>query len=203
MAVANQADHQLYDADELQKQAVNLLNQQIWCWGRDILRPEGNWLLEIGFERIAVPVDRENCSSVYTLQLPQRRRVMLRGFGVFYGDDSFGGIFLPRFEFGPRYTTHATLESPPWSVLDLPKLSAPNDSQRNACASMTSNLIDWIRSYEVTIVERLGVDYRCSTLLQWDNGERSFIPAEQMASAWRELSFQIAANINAYSGNKP
>ena len=172
--------------------AVGLLSQQLWCWGRDILRPEGNWLLEIGFDRIAPPADRESCSSVYTLELPQGRCVVLRGFGAFYGARQRGGVFLPRYEFRPKYTTHATLECPPWTEADLPKLSAPTDSQRDACASLTLDLIDWIRSYEVTIVERLGIEYRRSTLLPWDDGQRPIMPAEEMAHAWRLLGVAIA-----------
>ena len=35
--------------------AVGLLSQQIWCWGRDILRSEGNWLLHQGFTRLEPP----------------------------------------------------------------------------------------------------------------------------------------------------
>ena len=185
------------------KHAVGLLSQQLWCWGRDILRPEGNWLIEIGFDRIVPPAERKDCSSVYTLDLLHGRCVVLRGFGVFYGDRQRGGVFLPRYEFRPRYTTHATLECPPWSDADLPKLSAPTDSQRTACTSLTLDLIDWMRSYEVAIAERLGIQYRRSTLLKWDNGKRPIIPAEEMASAWRELSFRVAANFDAYLRNEP
>ena len=192
MSVTLQTDLRLCGADELRKQAVSLLSQQIWCWGRDILRPEGNWLLEFGFQRIAAPANRERCSSVYTLELPQGRRVVLRGFGVFYGDDSLGGVFLPRFEFGPRYSAPATLERPPWSVADLPNLSAPNLAQRSACTSLTLDLIDWIRTYEVTIVERLGIEYRQSTLLSWDSGKRPVTPAEEMPCAWRLLGVAVA-----------
>ena len=82
---------------------------------------------------------------------------------------------------------------------DLPRLSLPNKYQRNACVSLTLDLIDWIRSYEVNIVECLGIEYRRRTLIKWDNGERPFTPAEKFASAWRELSFQIAANFDAFS----
>ncbi|MEM6779400.1 MAG: hypothetical protein AAF670_17225 [Planctomycetota bacterium] len=181
------------------EQAVGLLSQQAWCWGRDVLRPEGNWLLEIGFDRIQPPEDRADCSSVYVLELPHGRSVVLRGFGVFYGDQAHGGVFLPRYEFRPRYTTHATLDCPPWSDDDLPNLSEPTNSQRNVCAALTLDLIDWIRCYEVNVVERLGISYRQTTLEQWDNGERPFIAAEKFASAWRELSFQVAANFDAFS----
>ena len=192
-------DHELTEG-ELLRQAVSLLSQQVWCWGRDILRPEGNWLLEIGFDRIEPPADRKDCSSVYALAMPHRRCVVLRGFGVFYGDGQRGGVFLPRYEFQLRYTTHATLDCPPWSYADLPKLSTPTESQQKACATLTLDLIDWIRGYEVNIVEQLGIEYRRSTLLEWDNGRRPFVPAENVASAWHELSVRVASNFNAFLG---
>ena len=84
--------------------AIVLLSQEVWCWGRDILRPKGNYLLEVGFQRFEPPVSRKECSSVYSLKLPSERVVVLRGFGVFYGDRQLGGIFLPRYEFRPLYT---------------------------------------------------------------------------------------------------
>ena len=181
------------------EQAVGLLCQQAWCWGQDILRPDGNWLLEIGFARLEPPSEREECASVYSLELPSGQCVVLRGFGVFYGDHERGAVFLPRYEFRPIYMKQSTFECPPWAVEDLPKLSAPTSAQRNACASLTLELIDWIRTYEVNIVECLGIEYRRRTLVKWDNGERLFTPAENFASAWRELSFQVAANFDAYS----
>ena len=51
---------------------VDLFSQQIWCWGCDIRRPEGNWLVELGFERMAPPANRESCSSVLRVK-PARR----------------------------------------------------------------------------------------------------------------------------------
>ncbi len=192
MSLASPADHAQYGANELKKDAAKLLSQQIWCWGRDVLRPEGNWLVEIGFQRAKAPADRESCSSVYTLDLSQSCRVVLRGFGVFYGDDALGGVFLPRFEFGPKYTTQTALACPPWAEADLPKMSAPSDAEQSACTSLTLALIEWIRSYEVTIVERLGIEYRQATLDSWDNGKRQVTPAEEMARAWGLLGAAIA-----------
>ncbi|MEN1679674.1 MAG: hypothetical protein AAGJ46_08775 [Planctomycetota bacterium] len=177
---------------ELLKQGVALLCQQIWCWGRDILRPEGNWLVELGFERVKAPEDLEQCSSVYTLQLPRGRRVVLRGFGVFFGDDSHGGVFLPRYEFAPKFTANATLNCPPWSANDLPELTPPDESNQDACRSMTLDLIDWIHGYEANVVEQLGIDYRRSTLADWKGGKRKSLPAEELAGAWRSLGETIA-----------
>ncbi len=184
---------------ELFDHAVGLLSQQAWCWGQDILRPQGNWLLDIGFARLEPPADREDCSSVYSLELPHGQCIVLRGFGVFYGDDDRGAIFLPRYDFRPRYTLEAKLRYALWSMDDLPRLTMPNKCQRNSCISLTLDLIDWIRSYEVNIVECLGIEYRRGTLAKWDNGQRPFTPAEKFASAWRELSLQVAANFDVFS----
>jgi len=178
-------------------QAKILLGQEIWCWGRDIIRAEGNWLQKIGFQRIQPPESQSQCSSVYSLDLPEQKVVMLRGFGVFYGDIQFGGIFLPRYEFSPLYTAHPRLAKQPWLSTDLPELSPPNESQRANCAALTLDLIDWIRSYEVNILETLGVEYRRSTLASWDNGERPVIPAEDMPREWRLLGMQIAADVRS------
>ncbi len=185
------------DIEPLQH-AVGLLSQQAGSWGRDILRPEGNWLLEIGFDRLKPPSDLKDCASVYVLELPRGRRIVLRGFGVFYGDEERGGVFLPRYEFQPKYTAQPKLDCPPWSDEDLPSLRPPSDSQRNVCAELTLDLIDWIRAYEVNVVEQLGIEYRRQTLMKWNNGKRPFTPAEKFTSAWRELSFQVAANFDSY-----
>ena len=199
MSVEIQTNDQRSSEGKPVAHAVGLLSQQAWCWGRDVLRTEGNWLLEIGFKRIVPPADRKDCSSVYALELPGQRCVVLRGFGVFYGDGQRGGVFLPRYEFAPRYTTSSTLECPPWSDEDLPNLIPPTELQRNDCASLVLDLMDWIRGYELSVVEHLGIEYRRRALVYWNNGKRPFIEAERIASAWRELSFLVAANFDAYS----
>lgn len=174
------------------KHAVNLLSQQIWCWGCDITRPDGNWLIENGFHRVAPPDDHEDCSSVYALEPTRGRCVVLRGFGIFYGDHQYGGIFVPRYEFQPRYTPHAKLESPPWFVDDLPSMVVPAESERKACTALMIDLIRWIEGYEVNVINVLGVAYRQQTLTKWDDGKRHIIPAGEMAHAWQRLGTLIA-----------
>lgn len=171
--------------------AVELLSQQVWCWGRDVLRPEGNWLLEQGFERVEPPADRQESPSIYSLQLPGGRWVLLRGFGVFYGDQR-GSIFLPRFDFRPKYTPRSTLETQPWSVDDMPKLIDPTESQRTPCTCLTLDLIDWIRSYEVNVLKVLGQEYRQTTLMNWNNTAETHITAAGMARWWRIIGIAFA-----------
>ena len=167
--------------------AVTLLSQQIWCWGRDIERSEGNWLMECGFECTPAPEDDEYAANHYELSLPKGQNIVLRGFGVFFGDPRHGGIFLPRYEFTPMYTPLSTLNRPLFSADDLPELTRPNADQRSGCISMLSDALAWIVEYERTVVNRLSLEYRERTLLTWDNGERTVIPPEAMAPAWAEL----------------
>ena len=187
-------DDQLQIRDAFNQHAVKLLGQQLWCWGQDILRPEGNWLIEFGFERTEPPADRNEFPSIYSLKLPNERNVLLRGFGVFYSDQSRGSVFWPRYEFRPKYAMDTTLACPPWSNEDLPAMNLPSKSQRSSCVALILDLIDWIRRYEVAVVEQLGIEYRRRTLDQWDCGEREVIPAEAMARDWRVLGMVLADN---------
>ncbi|MEM1356241.1 MAG: hypothetical protein AAGH88_15305 [Planctomycetota bacterium] len=168
--------------------AADLFSQQLWCWGRDILRTGGNWLIDVGFERIPPPADRAACPSVYILELAQARRVLLRGFGVIYSDAELGSIFLSRNVFSPQYTHLASIGRLPWTIDDLPILRTPAPSQRESCGALVLGLIHWITRYEQTIIEQLGLRYRQSTLTEWDNGSRPAIPAEQMVRAWQSIS---------------
>lgn len=182
---------------DLSREAANLLSQQIYCWGQDIKRPQGNWLLELGFTRSTPPSTRKDCSSVYTLPASPHQRIVLRGFGVFIGDDQKGGVFFHRYGFSPLYTKRADLECPPWSNRDLPPLLAPTANERSNCFGLVLDLIDWIREYEVQIVERLGVEYRRATLTAWNNGKRHCTPAEKMAVKWRMISLAVASDFES------
>ena len=191
MSAGRQITAQRNPEEVLTKHAVNLFSQQIWCWGRDIQRSEGNWLLEIGFDRIVSPPESDCSNSVYSLELPNGRRIILRGYGVFYGDDRYGGIFLPRYEFLPTYSTKSGLETPPWTKKDLPDLELPTSSQHANYTALVIDLIDWIHGYEEEIVERLGIENRRFTLNGWDNGTRTVIPAEEMIGEWSSIRTAI------------
>lgn len=178
--------------------AAALLSQQIWCWGQDVKRPEGNWLTEIGFIRNPPPKHREGCSSVYTLAIGPTRRIVLRGFGVYIGDDEVGGLFIERFGFAPKFSPQSNLACPSWSDEDLPFFDTPTNGQRCDCVILLIRLLDWIREYEFDLTSRLGIEYRKNTIARWNNGKRLCIPAEQMATSWRKLSMLITSNIDQW-----
>ena len=174
--------------------AVKLLSQQVWCWGRDIERIEGNWLMEIGFERTEPTFRCENCDSIYSLELSNGKRVILRGFGVFYGNDQKEGIYLPRYEFLPKYLRRLNIKNLPWEKNDLPELHFPNNSEVSNCVRLVTELVNWIRTYEENVANILGLDYRKSTLYEWQKIVGSIIPAEDMISEWKFLETKISEN---------
>ena len=179
------------------QQAAGLLNQQIWCWGRDIEYADGNWLVRHGFQRVEKPAD-SNAASLYRLDLSPTSRLILRGFGVFYGDDRWGGVFLRRFDFAPQLTPEPDLSRPPWSAEDLPPLLSPRADQVTCCQRLLLALIDWIRQYEVWITERVGIAYRSETLLAWNAKHGTVVPADKIAVAWQKLGVAVSDHPERY-----
>ena len=174
------------------QQAAWLLNQQIWCWGRDIEFAEQNLLIQYGFQRIEKPAG-SRAASIYRLKLSPTKRVVLRGFGIFLGDDRLGGVFLRRFDFAPKLTFDSDLSRPAWSTDDLPQLQqALSNLDFTRCQQLLLALTDWIRAYEVWIIKNVGIAYRQSTLRDWNPKGERVVPAEEMAVAWRGLGTAIA-----------
>ncbi|MBM97802.1 MAG: hypothetical protein CMJ77_01655 [Planctomycetaceae bacterium] len=176
--------------EDAEQQAASLLNQQIWCWGQDILSSKGDLLVQHGFLRTEKPAG-SNFASLYRLELSPESRVILRGFGVFFGDNRWGGVFLRRFVFKPQLTPSSDCSRPPWSVEDLPPLVSPREDRVRDCQHLLLELIDWIHQYESWIAEQAGLDYRAETLLPWSEKNDS-VPPEQMADAWQMLGAAVS-----------
>ena len=192
MPVTLQAVKHCENEEGLLSHAKNLLSQQVWCWGRDICREDENWLLKIGFQRLEPPAGHEQSYSAYTLELPNERCVVLRGNGVFYGDKRYGGIFIPRYEFMPRYMKNSTLDCPYWTNSEVQEFTLPTKEEKANCDTLTIDLIDWIGTYEQNIVDCLGIEYRQKTLIKWDNGERIVIPSEEIVNEWKSLGIAFS-----------
>ena len=191
-AVLHPASQDDSEDDDFISHAVSLLSQQIWYWGQDIRRKQGNLLVEFGFQRVKPPADVEIEDSVYTLNLTENRSIILRGFGVYYRDNAHGVIFLPRYEFIPGYTTNLTLEQPLWTYDELPELYFPTESEWDNYITMLADLVKWIRDYEHKVIQEQGIEYRISTLAEWDNGERKVTASQAVVGEWEKIGKIIA-----------
>lgn len=170
-----------------QHRLLTLLNQQCWCWGQDVLRKQGNWLLHLGFERLAAESDLKEHGSIYQRQIAGGGTVLLRGFGVLLGHRDRGGVFLPRFDPAPVYSSEWPPTPLPWRIASLSQWAEPAAEGREQCEALLVELLSWISNYEQQVNEQLGAAYREQTLRKWDGGLTAVIPGRQYAAEWRSL----------------
>lgn len=157
----------LENPDDVRETAAAFLNQQMWCWGYDIRRAEGNALLLHGFKRWRPPEGTLG-STAYQLDMPNDRQVVLWGFGLFFGDGSDGGLFLKRFTFAPLSTTACDLRAALWRPEELPDFRPPEcDAERTSLLRVLTAALQWIGEYESWVQATLGLDYRQQCLLEW------------------------------------
>ena len=74
-------------------------------------------------------------------------------------------------------------------------------SEMECCSSMLIQLVEWVIEYEKEIQDKLGTDYRASTLQEWNNGERVFIPAKNIIDEWVKIRDGLKnPETNLYNG---
>ncbi len=163
-----------------------LMEQQVWCWGRDVEHPDGNLLVDFGFER-----HRERCtddpSTCYRLDQDQLH-VSLWGFGMFFGLRELGGLYLDRFDFCPEWAPVEALSLAIHWPDELPVFARPQGkSQWQRARQLWKSTLLWIANYESWVRSTVGLAYRRECVANW---LRPFVRAEKTAAAWRFLSRQ-------------
>jgi hypothetical protein len=165
--------------------AAGLLDQQMWCWGRDIRRGERNVLMEYGFTRWRPPPGTLG-STAYQLDSPPRRQVVLWGFGLFFGDGIDGGIFLKRYAFAPLWSRHSDLRAALWRPEDLPEFGVPRTAEeRSSVRGLLSALLHRTADYESWVLATLGPEYRRQCVSSWS---KAVAEAETVPDHWRRLA---------------
>ena len=164
-----------------------LLHQQCWNWGRDIVRPEGNLLLEAGFNRQRPP-EGEDGSSCYSLELPADGQLMLWGFGLFYGTSGQGGVYLKRYEFRPEWLPLEAVQEPIWKPAMVPEEQTPPSPR--VPLELTAAAARRLADYEEWVLEGCGLEYRCGVLRQWKQAAKA-LPPQTVPQAWRGVADAI------------
>ena len=168
----------------LRRQGQKLLHQQCWNWGRDIVRSEGNLLLEAGFVKQRPP-DGESGSTRYTLALAGGGSLMLWGFGLYYGTAQQGGVYLSRYQFQPQWLPWAAAERPIWKPDMIPVAQTPPSPR--IPVELTIAAARRIADYEEWALALCGLEYRCGVLRQWKQAAKA-LPPQGLPPAWRALA---------------
>lgn len=165
--------------------AAGLLDQQMWCWGCDIRRREGNLLLQYGFNRWRPPEGTLE-STAYQFDAPTGSQVVLWGFGLFYGDTANGGLYLKRFAFAPLWCPNTDLRAALWRPEELPEFRSPQTArERCSVRRLVSAALHWTAQYETWVLATLGLDYRHQCLAGWD---KAVAEAETVPDHWHRLA---------------
>ena len=164
-----------------------LLHQQCWNWGRDIVRPEGNLLLEAGFLKRRPP-EGEAGSSCYTLALPGGDSLRLWGFGLLYGTLHKGGVYLNRYRFRPVWLPSEAIRGPIWKPGMIPAGQAPPSLR--IPVDLTVAAIRGVADYEEWVLAHCGLEYRRAVLRQWKQSPGQ-LPPQTLPRAWRKLADAI------------
>ena len=173
-------------SDAQRRKGQALLHQQCWNWGRDILRPEGNLLVEAGFTRQRPPQGVTGATR-YVLRLAGAECWMLWGFGFFYGTPDLGGVYVNRFQFRPRWMGLDAVGGPIWNPDMIPTGEPPPDP--SVLLKLAATAVRRIADYEDWTLNRCGLPYRQAVLAQWRADAK--IAPERLPEAWRVLAGQI------------
>lgn len=166
---------------------AELMHQQCWCWGQDVRRPEGNLLLEYGFER-SRPPEGVSGSSRYTLHR-DGANLALWGFGAGYAVEGCGGIYVNRYCFVPRWLADRAALDPVWRAEQMASLRRPFTRREiRRSRRLLRSLIRWIATYERWVESACGPHYRARTLASW---HRTSIPAACLALEWELLARHV------------
>lgn len=189
--LASNQPRRLYLPRATRRLGQQLLTQQCWCWGQDVRRPEGNLLLQYGFERQRPP-HGESGATTYILRASSKRYVALWGFGFWYGESGSGAIFVGRFAFEPRFSAHSEPPLPIWMPSQLNEIPAPASTcQRRVARELLKDALRWAAGYEEWCIEHTGLDYRRRCLEAWS---QPFLPPEQVAASWENVARSLSVS---------
>lgn len=166
----------------IRRQASALLDQQLWCLGRDVL-VEGNLLVRFGFERNPPPPHLEARSSFY-----RHGPLTAWGWGLAWTIPHWGSIFVKRYDFKPLYIKSEALSL--WRLDDLP-LCAPLPCEATALHALV-DLAQFWANYERWVTACCPSSYRPAVIAANPNQQTRSIPAEEFADRWAALSEDLS-----------
>ena len=152
------------------------IHQQMYFWGQDVMRPEGNFLVESGFARL--PTKGLKGTSRYVLEWQGGHIELYGACAGWYGGDGGFTYLRPRH----RCSVWLSADEPPipgaWQDELIDKSASRADLYQ---ASLP--FIDWLLSYEKKVIDRFGLCYR--------NANHASYEKVPKAKAWIEPALAL------------
>ncbi len=176
----------------LQRTAVPLLDQQMWCWGYDVRRTQGNLLVAYGAEKRPAPDKRYH--SAYRFVADNCVVLNLWSWGIWLSHPQWGSLFVSRSRFRVIYSSEIIQIPDAWRARDLPPMTGAHDeTEADNAANLLATAQNWIGGYEYWLCSQVEPDYREQILEKWPKRKqyKGGIPAAEMSTSWFELAQQI------------
>ncbi len=173
--------------DGVSKIGIGLIDQQMWCWGCDVRRAEGNLLTQYGFIKRPSPEPRYH--SAYTLYsvIPDGA-LTLWGWGLWIAAPERGSLFISRDRFRVRWIAQPDLCPLAWQEHNLPRGSA--DVRLTDALFLLREAVLWIARYEKWVGAHCDPTYRTRAIDTWPQ-RRQFkggISSEKVADQWEAIA---------------
>jgi hypothetical protein len=169
---------------ELGKDLSGLFDVQMWCFGCDIRRPEGNLLMASGFARQRS--EQVVGSSRYVATIGDRYEINLWGFAAIVREGG-SAVGMRRHGHMPLYSSAASDLPVLHRPHDLPRFTIPKDPAESARGLILLRVMaQALARYEQFVEQNSAATYRarCKRLYR---SQRDF-RAKSLASAWNELA---------------
>ena len=169
------------------RRAAGLLDQQLWCLGKDILHPEGNVLIELGLCQYREPGQPVNGCTMYRGPMDNEATLRLWGFGVLIEMPKSPAVFIRRYDFQPKLCNAPT--KPIHDIDHLGTLSNPvSRADVLLLRDRLPRLCDWLARYEHWIAERYGQKYRQDILAARVAKRSPVVMAQRQGAAWERMA---------------
>jgi hypothetical protein len=164
--------------------AAALLDQQLWCLGRDVAC-KGNILLSMGFCRYRSPKDDRE-ATLYTTSIPNGGTVWLWGFGAAFTLPGLGSVFVRRYDFSPRLSSRVSFlgEHEADGIAGL--YSPVSAGEWRATRELLRGLCEWLAEYEHWIAENHGLEWRVECLARCSKA--NVVEARELARSWQRAA---------------
>lgn len=160
-----------------------LLDQQFWCFGRDIAQGPENLLVRYGLNRY--PRRDSTDGSGYANRTRCGTILALWGFGVYLSEGT--GILLRRDSLVTWIVDDPQWPLQDWTPETFPKRAAAPDDYAAALA-LLAKLFRWFANYESWVQSTRPASYGVDSLNGW---HRVVMPRGEMANAWREHAREL------------
>jgi hypothetical protein len=181
---------------QAKRQLSKMMGQQFWLFGYDIRQPEGNILLDLGFEKCRPPEGSHFTTSRYVLRQPDALTVALWGFGMYVSEGDPGGLYISRNGISPLVHTCGDVLGEDWDPTTCAVLHAPvSPPELELARALLIRAIEWICSYEEEVARRFGPDRRREAIAAW---KHAWCPAHRLQAEWTAVARHLAA-ISGYS----